>query len=207
MFGHQGSSTAVSAIVDLRRLIAAAFLLQTGFINPAIAQSQLDAENLIVTQPPGWKVGSQMSHDNRSTAEWVPASETVDDWTQMITIGVYRHATVDAATFLQRITQRWLAACPGSQAKGIVTGQTNAYVVSMQVLTCPKNTVTGKPEVTAFRAIKGQDALYSVQRAFRSIPNDAEFNDTIHFLSTVTVCDTRTPDHLCPGLGRPISQP
>ena len=206
MFGHRGLPIVVFT-VGLRRLIAAAFLLQMGLPYRALAQSQLDAENLIVARPPGWKTGSQTSHDNRSMAEWVPASETVDDWTQMITVGVYRHATVDATTFLQRITQQWLAACPGSQAKGIVTGQTNAYVVSMQVLTCPKNPTTGKPEVTAFRAIKGQDALYSVQRAFRSLPNDADYNDTIHFLSTVTVCDTRTPAHPCPGLGSAVSQP
>jgi hypothetical protein len=53
--------------------------------------------------------------------------------------------------------------CPGTTAQGVFTGQVNGYVVSMLVLKCPKNPGTWKPETTAFRVIKGNDALYSVR--------------------------------------------
>jgi hypothetical protein len=48
--------------------------------------------------------------------------------------------------------------------------------------------------------IKGKDALYSVQRAWRSVPSDQEVSDVMHTLSKVTVCDTRAPEHPCPSL-------
>jgi hypothetical protein len=89
-------------------------------------------------------------------------------------------------------------ACPGTTAKGIYTGQVNGYVVSMLVLKCPSNPNTGKPETTAFRVIKGKDALYSVQRAWRLVPSDQEIDEVMHALAKVTVCDTRTAEHPCP---------
>jgi len=91
-----------------------------------------------------------------------------------------------------------LRPCAGTTAKGIFTGQVNGYVVSMLVLKCPLNPATGKPETTAFRVIRGKDALYSVQRAWRAVPADGEFDAVMHALAKVSVCDSRAPDHPCP---------
>jgi hypothetical protein len=163
----------------------------------ASAQS-INAENLLFSPPKDFKVGYQSSHDNRQITEWIPASETVEDWTQMLTVQVFRRATVDGGRFLQDVGKRYMDACPGTIAKGIFTGQINGYTVSMLLLKCPKNPGTGKPETTAFRVIKGNDALYSVQRAWTSAPSDQEIDNVMQALAKVTVCDTRTPDHPCP---------
>jgi hypothetical protein len=173
----------------------------------ACAQSSIDAENLLVSPPKDFKVGFQASHDNRTITEFVPTAETVEDWTQMLTVLVYRHATVDSATLLQRVGKQYMDACPGTTAKGIFTGKTNGYDVSMLVVKCPKNPATQKPETTAFRVIKGNDALYSVQRAWRSVPSDQEIDAVMHSLAKVTVCDTRTPEHPCPSLDSVASPP
>ena len=93
-----------------------------------------------------------------------------------------------------------MGACPGTTAKGIFTGQVNGYVTSMLLLWCPKNPGTGKPETTAFRGIRGKDALYLVQRAWRAVPSDADLAAVMQTLGRVTVCDTRTPEHPCPAL-------
>lgn len=164
----------------------------------ALSQSLTDAENLLFAPPKEFKIGFQSNRDNHLMTEWVPATETVEDWTQMLTVQIYRGATVDAATFLQGIGKRYKGACAGTTAKGIFTGQINGYVVSMLLLKCPKNPGTDKPETTAFRVIKGSDALYSVQRAWRSIPTDQELDDAMHGLTKVTVCDTRAASHPCP---------
>jgi hypothetical protein len=163
----------------------------------AFGQSLLEAENLLFSPPNDFKIGFQSQHDNRLMTEWVPAGETVEDWTQMLTVQVYRGATVDAATFLQGVGKRYMDDCPGTTAKGIYTGQVNGYVVSMLLLKCPNNAGTSKPETTAFRVIKGKDALYSVQRAWRAVPSDRDLDDVMHFLAKVTVCDTRAPEHPC----------
>lgn len=164
----------------------------------ARGQSLIDAENLLLAQPAGFKVGYQSSHDNRSITEYVPATETVDAWTQLLTVQIFRHATVDSATFLQGLGKHYMTDCPGTTAKGIFTGTTNGYGVSMLVLKCPNNPGTSKPETTAFRVIKGNDALYAVQRAWRSVPSDQDIDDVMHALAKVTVCDTRSPEHPCP---------
>lgn len=161
-------------------------------------QSLIDAENLLFSPPKDFKIAFQTNRDNRLMTEWIPAAETVDDWTQMLTVQIYRGGTVDAATFLQGVGERYMDACPGTTAKGIYTGQVNGYVASMLLLKCPKNPGTGKPETTAFRVIRGKDALYSVQRAWRAVPSDQEVDDVMHVLAKVTVCDTRAPEHPCP---------
>jgi hypothetical protein len=183
-----------------RMLIRIAAILLASMAGVAWGQALIDAENLLFGPPPGFKIGYQSSHDNQSITEWVPSGETVEDWTQMATVLVFRHASVDAATFLQSIGKRWFSDCPGSGAKGIFTDQVNGYVVSMLLLRCPRNPSTGKPETTAFRVIKGNDALYTVQRAFRADLSDKDLEETMHALAKVTVCDTRSPDHPCPSL-------
>jgi hypothetical protein len=180
--------------------ISRAIVLVAGCATAAWAQPPLQAENLLVAQPTGFKVGHQATQNGNSISEWVPEGETVENWTQMLTVQVFRQSPLDPTVFLQQIGKQWAEACPGSSAKGILSGQVNGYGVSMQVLRCPKNSATGKPETTAFRAIRGNDALYSVQRAFRSNASDKEMNDVMQYLSTVSVCDTRAANHPCPAL-------
>ncbi len=127
------------------------------------AQQLMDAENLLFSPPKDFKVGYQSNRDNR-----------------LLTVQIYRGATVDSATFLGGVGKRYMDACPGTTARG------------------PMNPGTGKPETTAFRVIKGTDALYSVQRAWRSVPRDQDLDEVMHALGKVTVCDTRTPEHPCP---------
>ena len=166
----------------------------------ALGQALIEAENLLFSPPKDFKVGFKSSHENSLMTEFVPAGQTVDDWAEMVTVQIWRHATVDPATFLQGVGGRYVKDCPGTGADkgGIHTGQVNGYVVSMLLLRCPNNPSTGKPETTAFRVIKGNDALYSVQYAWRSVPSDQELNDAMHRLAKVIVCDTRTPEHPCP---------
>jgi hypothetical protein len=181
-------------------MLKPALLMLFGCAAGASAQPSIEAENLLVAPPKDFKIGYQSTHDNRTMTEMVPTGESVEDWTQMLTVQVYRHATVNSATFLAGVGKRYIDACPGATAKGIYTGTTNSYMVSMLVLKCPKNPATQKPETTAFRVIKGNDALYSVQRAWRSDPSDKEIDEVMHALAKVTVCDTRTPEHACPSL-------
>jgi hypothetical protein len=183
-----------------RRFVGATAVLLLATASPVPSQSLLQAENLLLAPPPGFKVGYEANHDNRLITEYVPGGETVDDWTQMLTVQIFRGSPLGSAAFLQDVGKRYMDACPGTIAKGIFTGDTNGYVVSMLLLKCPNNPGTGKPETTAFRIIKGNDALYSVQRAWRSVPSDQDLDAVMHSLAKVTVCDTRSPDHPCPSL-------
>ncbi len=177
---------------------AAGVLLGCG---SAIAeQPALNAENLIVSHPGDFKVGYDSHDANKSITEFVPAQESVADWTRMLTVQVFRHAKVQAAAFLQGVGKGYVGACPGTtvQGNGIRNGQVNGYVVSMLFLQCPRNPATGKPETTIFRAIKGNDALYVVQQAWRAVPAQQDVDEAMQALSRVMVCDTRASEHPCP---------
>jgi hypothetical protein len=117
----------------------------------------------------------------------------------MITVQTYRVSpSVTQTQFLQRVAAGWMKSCPETPVQKIISGQTNGYPVSMLLLSCPRNARTGKPETTAFRAILGNDALYLIQRAFRSVPQPDQLAATMKFLGAVSVCDVERLGHPCP---------
>jgi hypothetical protein len=164
-----------------------------------LADSQHGTENFLVSYPKDFKIGWQKTQERSVWAEWIPSGQTVDNWTDMLTVQIYYGAKVGAEAFLQNVGTRYMNDCPGTTAKGIFTGQTNGYVVSMLLLRCPRNPKTGKPETTAFRVIKGTEGLYSVQYAWRSSPSDQDVAAAMATLGKATVCDTRDNSHPCGG--------
>jgi hypothetical protein len=159
------------------------------------ARGQAPTETLLLQMPESFKVGFQKG----SMSEWVPAEQTVEDWSEMITVQVYRvDPRVTQASFLQAIGALWLQACPETPKQNIFNGQTNGYQVSMLMLSCPHNAQTGKLETTVFRVILGNDSLYSIQRAYRLVPTREQLAATMKFMGTVSLCDEVRPGHPCP---------
>jgi S1-C subfamily serine protease len=163
--------------------------------HPAPARSPLlDGENLLFAPPKDFKFGFH-SDRNGSLTEYVPNGQTVEDWTEMLTVQIFHNLKeMDPASFLQKIGAKWLNDCPETPKDTIRNGKVNGYPVSMLELKCPNVHASGKPETTVFRVIKGKDALYSVQHAWRTVPSD----DAKDALSKTNVCDTRDPSHSCP---------
>jgi hypothetical protein len=96
------------------------------------------------------------------------------------------------------IAQGWLKACPQGVHVPVVDTTENGYPVSLWQLSCPNNPQTGKPEWTWFKALRGNDSLYLVQKAFRFDPSKAQITTWIRYLKTVAVCDSRLPERACP---------
>ncbi|SEG69841.1 hypothetical protein SAMN05421819_4385 [Bryocella elongata] len=201
--------------MSLRRvsLCILALIVSTGAVRSLISQTtgsqsqrdaghpseaQLKGENLLFAPPRNFE---KAYHSDRigSLTEFVPRGETVDDWTEMITVQVFHGLKSDPAPFLQTIGRLLAKSCPGfSTPKGIITGKENGYVVSMLIVKCPINPATGKPETTLYRIIKGKDALYSVQHAWRAVASDNDLGDAVLAFGKVTVCDTDDASHPCP---------
>jgi hypothetical protein len=51
--------------------------------------------------------------------------------------------------------------------------------------------------MTIFRAIKGKDAFYVVQRATRAAGSPEQVEGLRAYLAKVSVCDTRSREHPC----------
>lgn len=167
----------------------------------APSQAQLKGENLLVIPPAGFKVGYKGTNNGINMMEWVPAGETVQNWSEMVTVQIFNKRTdLDPGQFLGRIQQQWLAACNGSKPAPILTGKANGYTASMMMLHCPLLAATGKPETTMFRAIKGNDSFYVVQRAVRAVASPDQVEKMKQYLAEVSVCEAGSPQHPCPAL-------
>jgi len=187
---------------DKRRasvLMMAATVLAIASLVCSESRAEPVGENLVAAVPEGFKVGYQTAHDEMSMQEWIPESESIENWTQMVTVQVFHANKAETPyQFLQSIGKKWPQTCPGAVPANIVNGEANGYAVSMLLLRCPLNPATKKPETTAMRVIRGADALYSVQQAFRSDPAKEKLAAAMLYLSNVNVCDTRQRDHPCP---------
>jgi hypothetical protein len=180
-------------------LILAAGALAVSTLIDGESRAQPVGENLVAAVPEGFKVGYQTAHDQMSMQEWIPQSESVENWTQMVTVQVFHANKAETPyQFLQNISKRWLQTCAASAPANIVNGQANGYAVSMLLLRCPLNPTTKKPETTAIRVIRGTDGLYSVQQAFRFDPPKEKLAEAMLYLGNVNVCDTRQAEHPCP---------
>ncbi|MGB6538969.1 MAG: hypothetical protein WBF58_23760 [Xanthobacteraceae bacterium] len=176
----------------LYKSLAIALLL----IRPASAR--LANENLLVTPPPGYKVDFHTERNNMVMSEMVPSNETVDDWTEMVTVQIFHGMKAEPERFKTRLQQRWSAACPGASDAEVTSGIENGYPMLLWLLICPQNPGTGKPEYTWFKAIAGNDSFYLVQKAFKFEPTKDQVVHWMGYLKTVAVCDTRLPERACP---------
>ena len=175
------------------RLIIFALALLT--VLPALA---LENENLLVTVPPGYKVGFTKRAPNGVVTEMVPAAETVENWTEMVTVQIFFGMKDSVMGFRLRMEKLWLSSCAGAKSAPVSGGIENGYVTTMWRLSCPLNKQTGKPEMTWFKAIAGNDSFYVVQKAFKFEPPPDKVAEWVAYLNKVSVCDTRLPERNCP---------
>ncbi len=161
--------------------------------------SSLRDENVLTPLPTGFGVGAEGDNGPLHTAELIPVGETVQDWTRMITQQTFHgHRSEDPSKWPISLSAAWKRACPGGAAEEVSKGAQNGYPSSLWRYVCPLNPATKKPETMWMKTISGGDALYTVQYAYRrALGGDMETQAT-GYLTTVSVCDTRTTAHPCP---------
>jgi hypothetical protein len=163
------------------------------------ASADLDNENLLVTAPPGYKVGFNDKKPNMVMTEFVPAKETVENWTEMVTVQVFFGLNVTPEQFMDEMDKSWRAACPqASDAHTVADAPENGYPTRVWLLDCPKNPQSGKPEITWFKGLQGKDSFYLVQKAFRFEPSKEQITQWMGYFRKVSVCDSRLADRACP---------
>jgi hypothetical protein len=164
-------------------------------VTPAFA---LEAENLLVTLPPGYIVGYTNHTAKGVITEMVPAGETVENWTEMVTVQIFFGLHDSPTAFRLRLEKLWASSCSGAKSAPVGGGLTNGYTTMTWRMSCPLNKQTGKPEITWFKAIAGRDSFYVVQKAFKFDPSPDKAAEWVAFLDKVSVCDTRLPERKCP---------
>ena len=179
------------------------FLLPLLFGLSNVCLAELKDENLLQNLPNGYKIGFQAKQGNMVMTEMVPQTETVKNWTEMLTTQVFlgmKNSTLEQ--FQAFMAKSWLAACKGGEIAPITKGEENGYPFSIWLQACPLNPSTGKPEKTWFKAIKGNDSFYVVQKAFKFDPSNDQVIQWMQYFRSIKVCDTRLADRPCPQLNK-----
>ena len=97
----------------IMRLAPLTALLLSIFLDRPAAAAFVN-ENLITTAPAGYHVGFRNKSDDGLITEWVPAGETVENWTEMVTVQVFYHLKVSPEAFMSNLEARWQRSCPGA---------------------------------------------------------------------------------------------
>jgi hypothetical protein len=158
----------------------------------------LENENLLVALPGGYKIGYHKNSPQGTISEMIPAGETVENWTEMVTVQIFLNMRdVTPAQYRERMQKLWGDACPGSAFSKVKEGIENGYATLTWLQKCPVNKQTGKPELTWMKAMQGKDSFYLVQKAYKFEPSAEQMTKWGGFLDSVRVCDTRLPDRPC----------
>jgi hypothetical protein len=163
------------------------------------ASAQLVNENLLVVKPEGYKVGFFDKKPTVTMTELVPQAETVDAWTEMVTVQIFLGMkNVTPAQYAKTLQEIWAKSCARATSQPVTSGIENGYPFILWLSSCPRNTLTGKPEITWFKAVQGSDSFYLVQKAFKFEPSKAQIETWMAYFKTVSVCDSRRADRACP---------
>jgi hypothetical protein len=179
----------------MSRLIFPALVAALALGTPACA---LENENLLVALPKGFKVGFQNKSAREMISEMVPEGETVENWTEMVTVQIFFNLRgVSPSQYRARVEKLWADSCPGSSFATVKQGIENLYPTETWSQKCPLNQQTGKPELTWFKGVRGSDSFYLVQKAYKFEPTAEQVKLWASFLDDVKVCDTRSPTQPC----------
>jgi hypothetical protein len=192
-------AVAFSEAGTMRRFLAgmAAAMAISGLATAA--QAALQDENLLLPLPPGFSAGWQGHQGSETITEYVPAGESVDAWSQMVTQQIFHgRANVPPDGLPTFMSGVWKTVCPGGAVQKLGEAAENGYPAVIWSFACPRNPQTGKPENAWIKVIGGSDSLYSVQYAIRSDITAAAARSALAYLQRVTVCDTRGAAHPCP---------
>jgi len=174
----------------------------------ATSGAKMDSgEFLLVVIPDNWKEDFRDQSKKSLITEYVPQSQTVQDWTSMITVQIFYNArSSNPIEFLDNVSSRSQKVCKDFSVVESHSEIQNGYPISTSLQACGTYTKTGQGEVTMYKVVQGNDSLYVVQRAWRgnsftgaNIPlSKTELMEWEKYLNAVTVCDTRSSLHTCP---------
>lgn len=165
----------------------------------APAQSPPGGEQLLAPVPQGFVLGHEAQDATGVLQEFVPAGESVQDWSQMMTVRVQRQFPgADPLAWHNDLVARLLQACPAASAQEVAGGDEQGTAFHLIIVGCPSSPVTGGEEWFLSKAMGGRDALYNVQGAWRGPATDALVTAWAGHLRGVLVCDTRRAEAPCP---------
>ena len=166
-----------------------------------------------------WVIGNDQKDEAMSLTEMVPKGETVENWTEiitMITTSNSPNANLDELGQAQK--EASIQGCTtGHRFEEKERGQISGLPMLILVVRCESGakgsgtdkSVWGKPETYVSLMIAGHQNVYTVMRAARrSDLSEATIQEWIDFLKTAQICNSQDPLSPCKRTGiRPSLRP
>lgn len=201
----------------LKHAIAAAVAMTGALSTPVGAEEKTAAlpmapERIVTPMPAGWTEAYHAKDARQEVREFVPAGETEENWSAMVTTKIFDGLNRDAKEYNTYTMERFASLCSESTK---VVGETEdrfGYPSSLAFIECitspetrEKNKYVRKVEFLVQIAIRGSDALYVAESAWHtddltiSRPTqDADLLSRITSrLDKVLVCDDRVDEKTC----------
>ena len=148
---------------------------------------------------PGFVVGFDKANAEQSIVERIPAGETVERWTRMLTSQrfVGRGRDPGPSGLLANMQGLMKTACPGGSTSEIVTMTVSGRPAARMRSDCPLNPQTGLPETYFIIAFAGTHDLFAEQVAFRRAPTAADIAFGTKDLQAVRLCTAASKEAVC----------
>jgi hypothetical protein len=176
--------------LPMSRTMSAAITIVVVAAAAAAATAAQRAEYLAEPPVPGFTIGHQVARDGNAIVERVPAGETAQRWTRMVTTQRFAGASARMRPehLLQTMGAGVVQACRGGRAGAIRLLTVSGRPAAQFRADCPMNPATGKPETVLARTIGGTHAMHVVQVAFRRVPTAQDISWAEKHLNGTMLC-------------------
>lgn len=153
--------------------------------------------DLAIPAPKGFKIAHQQQTDTQRIMEFIPGTETLENWTDMVTYHSARVQGKDPAELFAFLEGKYREMCRNVIVKKPAAHTVNGYKVVIGDLGCGgKQDATGEGEYTRFMILSTPVAVHQVQRAWRGKAfgadqaplSAAQLKDWDQFFASVGVC-------------------
>ncbi len=178
---------------------------------PAMANEQL-----FVGVPDGWQKLAEPEGDSGNTSRYVPAGESAEEWSEMLTLQRYPGVLLDVTEYIDQVIGRIIAGCLRPRHDGPKPVEASAYPAKIAYIECrgpdPLRMETDKQlkaiEFVVVKAIQGREAFYVVKRAWHGNTPDRHplnFETAPQWIGIVKdseLCDLDDRGQTCRSIGR-----
>ncbi len=134
---------------------------------PAVPQSPAAAERLLAEVPENWFQGVNKQVGELTIEEYFPP-DTTHYWSQKLVFESLTSTNLpDPLVYVKGLAEQQADRCEPFQHQSVYAGFENGYPTVVEILQCTQAKLTGKPVVTMVKAIKGNNALYTISRIWR----------------------------------------
>ena len=147
----------------------------------------------------GFVVGFDKANAEQAILERIPAGETVERWSRMLTSQRFVGKARDPGPRQLLVNIQGLLAqgCPGGSTTPIVAMTVSGRPGVRMRSDCPMNPQTGLPETFFIIAFGGNNDLFAEQVAFRRAPTEADLNFAMKDLQQVRWCTGASKESAC----------